>query len=143
MISPARALMTALPQFPNSMFILHFFAEQLIRLCSSARLRAVCMRNSIRGSVRQLLIDKIAKFDVGACFSELESKIRSLIVFKGMQSYSFENIKSLEGYDTDPGRSTARPGGAHQRGARFVAADGLQPHQAGEGRLVPGRPAGG
>jgi hypothetical protein len=112
--------MTALPQFPNSTFILHFFAEQLIRLCSIARLRAVCMQNSIRESVCQLLIDKIAKFDLGACFSELESKIRSLIVFKSMQSYNFENIKSLEGYDTDPGRSTARPGGAHQRGARLL-----------------------
>jgi phage terminase large subunit len=84
----------------------HFFAEQLIWRCSRARLRSVCIRevqNSIRESVRQLLIDKIAKFDLGALFSVFESEIRgrngSLIVFKGMQSYNSENIKSLEGYD--------------------------------------------
>jgi phage terminase large subunit len=53
--------------------------------------------------VRQLLIDKIAKFDLGHLFSVLETEIRgqngSLIVFKGMQSYNAENIKSLEHYD--------------------------------------------
>ncbi len=84
----------------------HFFAEQLITRCSSARLRAVCIRevqNSIRESVRQLLIDKIAKFGLGPKFNVLESEIRgrngSLIIFKGMQSFNSENIKSLEGYD--------------------------------------------
>ena len=53
--------------------------------------------------MRQLLIDKIAKFDLGGSFNVFESEIRgrngSLIVFKGMQSYNSENIKSLEGYD--------------------------------------------
>ena len=84
----------------------HFFAGELIRRCSGARLRCVCIRevqNSIRESVRQLLIDKIGKFDLGPFFSVLESEIRakngSLIIFKGMQSYNSENIKSLEGYD--------------------------------------------
>lgn len=84
----------------------HFFAEQLIQRCINARTRCVCIRevqNSIRESVRQLLIDKIAKFDLGPEFSVLETEIRgangSLIVFKGMQSYNSENIKSLEGYD--------------------------------------------
>jgi Phage terminase large subunit len=84
----------------------HFFAEQLIAQCYSARRRCVCIRevqNSIAESVRQLLIDKIAKFDLGAFFTVLETEIRgkngSLIVFKGMQAYNSENIKSLEGYD--------------------------------------------
>lgn len=84
----------------------HFFAEQLLKRCSDARLRCVCIRevqNSIRESVRQLLIDKIAKFGLGSFFSVFEQEIRglngSLIIFKGMQSYNSENIKSLEGYD--------------------------------------------
>jgi phage terminase large subunit len=84
----------------------HFFAGELIRRCHRARLRCVCIRevqNSIRESVRQLLIDKIAAFGLGPRFSVLEQEIRgvngSLIIFKGMQSYNSENIKSLEGYD--------------------------------------------
>jgi len=76
-------------------------------LCCYARpRRAVCIRevqNSIKESVRQLIIDKIGKFDLGAFFTILDSEIRgkngSLIIFKGMQSYNSENIKSLEGYD--------------------------------------------
>ncbi|QIG49209.1 PBSX family phage terminase large subunit [Nordella sp. HKS 07] len=84
----------------------HFFAGELIWRCSQARLRCVCIRevqNSIRESVRQLLIDKIGTFDLGDRFTVLEQEIRgrsgSLIVFKGMQSFNSENIKSLEGYD--------------------------------------------
>lgn len=84
----------------------HFFAGEIIRRCSRARLRCVCIRevqNSIRESVRQLLIDKIGKFGLGAFFTVFETEIRgrngSLIIFKGMQSFNNENIKSLEGYD--------------------------------------------
>ncbi|WP_162918656.1 PBSX family phage terminase large subunit [Taklimakanibacter deserti] len=84
----------------------HFFAGELIRRCRSTRLRCVCIRevqNSIRESVRQLLIDKIAAFGLSDFFSVLEQEIRgrngSLIIFKGMQSFNSENIKSLEGYD--------------------------------------------
>ncbi len=84
----------------------HFFAGELIRRCSSSSVRCVCIRevqNSIRESVRQLLIDKIVTFDLGQFFSVFETEIRgkngSLIIFKGMQSYNSENIKSLEGYD--------------------------------------------
>jgi phage terminase large subunit len=84
----------------------HFFAGELIRRCSRLRLRCVCVRevqNSIRESVRQLLIDKIAAFGLRSFFTVLEQEIRgangSLIVFKGMQSFNSENIKSLEGYD--------------------------------------------
>lgn len=84
----------------------HFFAEMLIARCLSAKTRAVCIRevqNTIKESVRQLLIDKIAKFKVGDRFEVLDAEIRgphgSLIIFKGMQSYNAESIKSLEGYD--------------------------------------------
>jgi phage terminase large subunit len=84
----------------------HFFAEQLILKCYATPTRAACIRevqNTIRDSVRQLLIDKIAKFDLGWFFEVLDNEIRakngSLIIFKGMQSYNAESIKSLEGFD--------------------------------------------
>ena len=84
----------------------HFFAEQLILRCYREPTRAVCIRevqNSIRDSVRQLIVDKIAKFGLEPWFDCLETEIRSkngsLIIFRGMQSYNAENIKSLEAYD--------------------------------------------
>src|SRR3990172_9007828 len=84
----------------------HFFAEQALVRCYSESTRAVCIREvqeSIRDSVRQLLVDKIVKLGMGAFFTPLDTEIRgangSLIIFKGMQSYNSETIKSLEGYD--------------------------------------------
>jgi phage terminase large subunit len=84
----------------------HFFAELLILHCYSKRTRAVCIREvqlSLKESVRQLLIDKIAKFGLEADFEVLEAEIRcphgGLIIFRGMQSYNAESIKSLEAYD--------------------------------------------
>lgn len=84
----------------------HFFAEQLVVRCGTEPTRAVCIRevqNSIKESVRQLIVDKIVKLDMERDFEILESEIRgpngSLIIFKGMQSYNADNIKSLEGYD--------------------------------------------
>lgn len=84
----------------------HFFAEQLLIRCYARTTRAVCVRevqNSIKESVKQLLIDKIDKLGLGSFFTVLEGEIRgrngSLIIFKGMQSYNAQNIKSLEGYD--------------------------------------------
>lgn len=84
----------------------HFFAEQIIVQCLIKPTRVVCIRevqNSIKDSVRQLLIDKIEKLGLLQTFDVLESEIRgpggSQIVFKGMQSYNAANIKSLEGYD--------------------------------------------
>lgn len=83
----------------------HFFAEQMIIRCATQPTRAVCIREiqlSIRDSVRQLLIDKISKFGLSG-FTVLDSEIRgpngSMIIFRGMQSYNADNIKSLEGYD--------------------------------------------
>lgn len=84
----------------------HFFAEQLIKKVYLKPLRAVCIRevqNSLRDSVRQLLIDKIAKFGLESFFEVLDSEIRGpdgrLIIFRGMQHYNAETIKSLEGFD--------------------------------------------
>lgn len=84
----------------------HFFAEQLVLRCYSEPTRAVCIReiqNSLKESVRQLLIDKIEKFGIGTFFDVTKDEIRgangSLIIFRGMQSYNAQTIKSLEGYD--------------------------------------------
>jgi phage terminase large subunit len=84
----------------------HFFAEQLVLKCYSRPTRAACIRevqNSLKESVKQLLVDKIQKLGLGRKFEVLESEIRgpngSLIIFRGMQSYNAETIKSLEGYD--------------------------------------------
>lgn len=85
----------------------HFFAEQIILRCYSKKTRVACIREvqaTIKDSVRQLLIDKIQKLGLGEEFDCLETEIRckrngSLIVFKGMQSYNAQNIKSLEDFD--------------------------------------------
>jgi phage terminase large subunit len=84
----------------------HFFAGLLVEHCYRKPTRAVCIReiqNSIRDSVRQLLLDKIAELGLGSFFDPLDNEIRgkngSLIIFKGMQSYNADNIKSLEAYD--------------------------------------------
>jgi len=73
--------------------------------------RVVCIRevqNSIKDSVRQLIVDKILAHGLDSVLEILETEIRgrpgtpaegSLIVFKGMQSYNAANIKSLEGFD--------------------------------------------
>lgn len=84
----------------------HFFAEQLILRCFARKTRAACIREvqaTIKDSVRQLLIDKIQKLGLGKFFDVLDGEIRgrngSLIIFKGMQTYNAENIKSLEDFD--------------------------------------------
>lgn len=84
----------------------HEFAERLISRCCERKTRAVCIRevqNSLKESVRQLLVDKIQKFGLGDQFEVLEAEIRTphegLIIFRGMQAYNAETIKSLEGYD--------------------------------------------
>lgn len=84
----------------------HFFAELLLARCYGAPTRAACIRevqNSLKDSVRQLLIDKIQRMGIGWFFDVLGTEIRgrngSIIIFKGMQSYNAENIKSLEGFD--------------------------------------------
>lgn len=89
----------------------HFFAEQIIIRCYATATRVACIREiqtTIKDSVRQLLVNKINKLGLGWAFEVLEYEIRgiagtpaagSLIVFKGMQSYNAENIKSLEDFD--------------------------------------------
>lgn len=89
----------------------HFFAEQIAVRAATGAKRVVCIRevqNSIKDSVRQLIVDKILQHGLENVLEILEAEIRgipgtpaegSLIVFKGMQSYNAANIKSLEGFD--------------------------------------------
>ena len=53
--------------------------------------------------MRQLLIDKIVKLGLESHFDILENRIEprngGRIIFRGMQSYNAENIKSLEDFD--------------------------------------------
>lgn len=94
----------------------HFMAEQVVLRCLGPNkldkngerkpTRIVCIRevqNSIKESVRQLIIDKINALGVAHLFTVLEAEIRgphdSLIIFKGMQAHNAANIKSLEGFD--------------------------------------------
>lgn len=84
----------------------HFFAELLVERCILKRTRAVCIRevqNSLKESVRQLIVDKIQSLGVSDMFEVLQDEIRAphggLIIFRGMQAYNAESIKSLEGYD--------------------------------------------
>ena len=84
----------------------HFFAELLVLTAYAKPLRWVCIRevqNSIRESVRQLILDKIEKFGLGHHFEAIEHEIRgangSRVIFRGMNNYNSDNIKSLEGYD--------------------------------------------
>jgi len=84
----------------------HFFAETAIERCVAETTRVVCIRevqNSIKDSVRQLLVDKIQALDVASHFEITRDELRgingSLIIFRGMNDANADNIKSLEGYD--------------------------------------------
>lgn len=85
----------------------HFFAEQVVLEAFAHGKRIVCIRevqNTIRDSVKELVVRKIAKLGLEAEFVVLDNEVRhkrngGLIIFKGMQSYNAENIKSLEGFD--------------------------------------------
>ena len=84
----------------------HFFGQLAVLSNYSRPLRGVCIRevqNSIKDSVKQLVENKIQRLGLGGNFEVLRDEIRgrngSLMVFRGMQSYNAENIKSLEDFD--------------------------------------------
>jgi phage terminase large subunit len=84
----------------------HCFAEMVVLNCYLRAMKIVCIRevqDSIKDSVKALIEQKIDKLGLGWFFDVLGPEIRgqndSLIVFKGMQAYNSENIKSLEGFD--------------------------------------------
>jgi phage terminase large subunit len=84
----------------------HFFAEKAVLKNFQSPAKGVCIREvqeSIKDSVKALIEQKIQKFGLGSFFEITRDEIRgangSLMIFKGMQSYNAENIKSLEGFD--------------------------------------------
>lgn len=84
----------------------HTFAQLAVATNYSRPARGVCIRevqNTIKDSVKQLVSDKIKLLDLGSFFDPTLNEIRgangSLMIFKGMQDYNSDNIKSLEGFD--------------------------------------------
>lgn len=84
----------------------HFFAEKAVLRNYERPCKGVCIREvqeSIKDSVKALIEAKIQKLGLGGFFEVTRDEIRglngSLMIFKGMQSYNAENIKSLEGFD--------------------------------------------
>lgn len=84
----------------------HTFATLWLLRALSRGTRAVMIRevqNTIRDSVRQLLCDKISAHGLDHLFDIQRDEIRgphdTLAIFRGMQSYNAENIKSLEDFD--------------------------------------------
>lgn len=82
------------------------FAQLAVATNFTRPSRGVCIRevqNSIKDSVKQLIEDKISAFGCQSFFSITRDEITgvngSLMVFKGMQAYNADNIKSLEGFD--------------------------------------------
>lgn len=84
----------------------HFFAEALVaNACNSKGLSAVCVREvlkDLKDSAKRLIEAKIASMGVSNQFTVLNNEIRTpgngLIIFKGMQDYTADSIKSLEGF---------------------------------------------
>lgn len=67
--------------------------------------RAVCLREvqkDLKESAKLLLEDKIAKLGVSEVFDcqrdQIKTTLGGLIIFRGMQDYNSESIKSLEGF---------------------------------------------
>ena len=85
----------------------HFFAEGMVELALRVPgFRGVCIREvqkSLRESAKLLIEDKIQKFGVGQrfqCQADLtKTPGGGLIIYRGMQDYNAESIKSLEGFD--------------------------------------------
>lgn len=68
--------------------------------------RTVCIREvqkSIERSSKQLIVDKISKFNLNGLFDVQDQLIKTpgggLIIFQGMQNHTADSIKSLEGFD--------------------------------------------
>ena len=91
----------------------HFFADLLVEDClaepgiSGEGMRAVCIREvqkDLSQSSKRLIEDKLAQHRIGEAdgFKAFRDVIQTpkdgLIIFKGMQDYNAESIKSLEGY---------------------------------------------
>lgn len=84
----------------------HFFAGQAVGRCiSKPRTRGVCIREvqrDLKESAKLLIEDKIRSLGAPG-FVPLHSEIKTpgggLMIFRGMQDYTADSIKSLEGFD--------------------------------------------
>lgn len=84
----------------------HEFAGLLIDDCiTNPGLRSVCVRevqNTLDQSVKRLLEDKIRAYNLERDFKVTNTHIITpgdgITIFKGMQEYTADNIKSLEGF---------------------------------------------
>lgn len=84
----------------------HFIAERIIEGHILEKRDTVCLREiqaSLKDSSKKLLESKIQSMGVGSYFDVQSTRILSKhggeIIFKGLQSYTAESIKSLEGFD--------------------------------------------
>lgn len=88
----------------------HYFAESLVvRALQMPGHKGVCIRevqSTLKDSCKALIEAKLAEMGLGERqgFKTLSSEIRTpgngLIIFRGMQDYNADSIKSLEGFHT-------------------------------------------
>lgn len=84
----------------------HFFGGLGVEEMFTRPTRLVCIREvqkDLKESSMQLMKDKISAHGLGQSFGVVGGEIRgpneSLCIFRGMQTYNADSIKSLEGYD--------------------------------------------
>lgn len=85
----------------------HFFGGKVVLKTLESRCRIVCLRevqNTIKESVRHLIVSKIHEWGLGELYDfgrggDIRGPHGSEIIFRGMQDYTAENIKSLEDFD--------------------------------------------
>ena len=83
-----------------------FFAGLAVELAYCSKIDIVCIREvqlTLDQSVKKLIENTIARYGLGQYFDIKEREIRSqtggVIIFRGMQDYNAESIKSLENFD--------------------------------------------
>lgn len=83
-----------------------FFAGLAVELSYCNRLDIVCLREvqlTLAQSVKKLIEQTIQDYGLGQYFDVQRDVIKSarggVMIFRGMQDYNAENIKSLEGFD--------------------------------------------
>lgn len=84
----------------------HHFAQSLVVKCATeSRTRAVCIREvqkSLKESAKRLIEDKINFLEASGFKiknDEIVTPGDGIIIFEGMQDFTAESIKSLEGFD--------------------------------------------
>lgn len=83
-----------------------FFAGLIVEMAYCQKLDVVCIRevqDTLDQSVKKLIEQTIQRYNLGQFFDVQRDRILSArggrIIFRGMQDFNAENIKSLEGFD--------------------------------------------